>query len=382
MSNYNFQIYLNDVVKTDSHGRSNITFNQDNILIPSPPPGIPNKLKDLVQSVGPGSVSFTYYIAATGSVASHDCFCTYTMMVDINMINTQNQNKTTTGAIGIWSTSHDPDNGGSVNSGWQRIASGVEDLITGLSSHEKSSGSGCWCAFEHYGGWNNVRLSVRIDASVNLLNYCTSNGTNNIHGDMCYNYISDYITKNGANQQITTYMQNYCSKKYPNDGLSIFNQPISIDKKDYNICACNMPDQYYQEFEQSIKNQFPSLDLGSIRPNCLLPACVTSAFKNNELNNCPIPQCLSIVDINNSNIAGPTTINQSQDCKQYGITPNSPPNPNPNPSPNPNPNPNPGPSPVNKNFIDKYKWYILGIIIVLIIIAMIIVIIELLQSKK
>ncbi|QGR54209.1 hypothetical protein [Moumouvirus maliensis] len=363
MSSYTFQIYLNDVVGVSSHGKSNYVINQDNVLIPSPPPGIPKKLQDLVNAIGSDAISFTYYVLATGSVSSHDCFCTYTLMVNISMQDPQNPGRNIkSSSIGIWSTSHDPDNGGSVNSGWQPVISGVPNLITGIDSHEKSSGSGCWCAFERYGGWNNVKLSIRIDATINLINYCTKMGENNIHSDMCYNYISDYITKNGADQQITTYMQDYCSRKFPTGGLSNFNLPLTIDQKDYNICACNMPDQYYQQFEQSIKGQFPDLNLGSIRPNCLLPACINSAFKNNELDNCPIPQCLSVVDINNSNIVGPTTINQSQDCSQYGITTNN--IPQPNPSPNTNP--------VNHSF--NYKWIvvlIISIILIILIIALI-----------
>ncbi|AGC02209.1 hypothetical protein H012_gp243 [Acanthamoeba polyphaga moumouvirus] len=166
MSNYTFQIYLNDVVQVNSHGNSSFIINQDNVLIPSPPPGIPNRLQDLVNAIGSDTISFTYYILATGTVSSHDCKCTYTLMVNIHMHNPQDpSHDIQSGSIGIWSTSDNPDSGGSVNSGWQPIISGVPNLITAINSYEKSSGSGCWCAFERYGGWKNVNLSIRIDAT-------------------------------------------------------------------------------------------------------------------------------------------------------------------------------------------------------------------------
>lgn len=123
-------------------------------------------------------------------------------------------------------------------------------------------------------------------------------------------FVSDYITKNGANQETTTYMQQYCTQKYPTGGLSIFGELINTDPKDY------------QQFELTFKNQFPSLNLGSIRPNCLLPACINSPFKNNELDNCPIPQRLEIVNIDNSDITGKVIINQNVNCSKYGIVPN------------------------------------------------------------
>ena len=318
-------------------------------------------------------ISANYYVSASGSVTGHDCDATYTLYASGTVSSptcTSNTNK-----INLHSTGRGIGGGGPVNSGWVLLLKNSVALINSLQTHEECTGSGCGCKFEKYGGWAGVSISLKIEVTVNLYNYCTTNNTKNIHDDICYNYMSNYINASalGPDQHITDYMKQYCNTAYPKGGLSIFNQPISIDQKDYNICACNMPDEYYQQFEQSIKGQFPDLDLGSIRPNCLLPACVTSTFKNNELDNCPLPQCLDIVNINNSNIAaGKVSINQNQNCKQYGI----------GGTPTPSPTPSPTPTPKTESFVEKHKWLIIGIIIAIIIIAIIIIIIGMSGSSN
>lgn len=329
MPSNSFSIYKNNIYKCDSSGNGSYDISTVDLVIPAGAiPGAPATLRDLAIKVGAANLSITYYAMATGSVSSHGCWCTYSLYVQGNLSDGSKTNYTN-----VWSTSGSPDQGGGVNSGWIVLLTNANSVINKIWSQEGSSGSGCGCAFESLGGWSDVSISLRIDVIVNLLDFCLGPGPNYMYkfNDMCYYYISDYITdkKLGPSQAITTALQNYCSQKYPNKGLSIFNLPATINKQDYQVCACNMPDIYYQEFEQSIKSQFPNLDLGSIRPNCLLPACINSPFKNNELDGCPIPQCLEIVNINDSNIVGPTTINQDQNCNKYGIphAPGVPPSP-------------------------------------------------------
>ncbi len=326
MSTNKFEIQINNALSPAANGSASTFFQPRALALPSNIPGAPATLQDLINLVGPNNISINYYASADGNVSQHDCEAQYTLNAYGRLAD-----GTTTGYTALYTTGADAGSGGPVSTGWIPLITNTTSAITTFSTVEtcvdNTSGIGCSCRFESFGGWSRVGVSLLIQATVDLVAYCTASGTQNINSDLCYNYMSDYITANGATQEITDYMKAYCAAKYPTQGLSILNQPIQIDPKDYNICACNMNDEYYQTFEQSIKSQFPNLDLGSIRPNCLIPACVTSTFKNNELDNCPIPQCLQIVNINDSNIAGQTTVNQSQNCTQYGITPSSPPGP-------------------------------------------------------
>lgn len=371
----NFTIYKNNIFTCDSHGNGSYTFNPQDFSIPvGTISGSPSNLHDLYQMVGSNNISIDYYVSATGSVTGHDCWATFTLYASGILSNpscTSNSNK-----ISLHSTGGNPGGGGTVNSGWVPLMKNSIGILNSLQTHQECNGSGCGCNFTNYGGWNGIIISLKIDVTVNLYSYCTTDGTKNIHNDICYNYISNYIKAPalGPDQRITDYMKHYCNTTYPKGGLSIFNQPISIDQKDYNICACNMPDEYYQQFEQSIKGQFPTLNLGSIRPNCLLPACVTSTFKNNELDNCPLPQCLDIVNISNSNFAtNNVNINQNQNCQQYGIEKSG--------TSVPAPVPVPKPSPTSENFIKKHKWLIIGIILAIFMIAIIIIIITAFYSS-
>lgn len=366
MASSSFSIYSNNVLTCDSHGNGSVNFSANDFQIPNGIlPGSPATLQDLFLLIGAGNILINYYIQATGSVSSHDCWSTYTLYVQGTL-----GDGSFTNEIGVWATSNNPDSGSSVNSGWEILLTGADSIISSLSTHENCNGSGCGCAFESKGGWSNVSISLRTDVTVNLLDFCIGTGPNFVYNqnDLCYNYISDYITNTslGPTQPITSAMQNYCTQKFPNSGLDIFNLPATIDSRDYKLCACNMPDQLYQQFEQSIKGQFPNLNLGSIRPNCLLPACINSPFKNNELDNCPIPQCLEIVNINGSTISGPTTINQNQNCSKYGIMGGTTP-----PSPPPSPTPS---QPTLNNFWSKYKWWIFAFLFIIIALLILVII--------
>jgi hypothetical protein len=180
-------------------------------------------------------------------------------------------------------------------------------------------------------------------------------------------------------QQLSDALATYCQQKYPGKTLSIFNDPSSMDPKDYNLCACNMNDVYYTSFLESLDRMFPGLkaSLGSIRAQCLLPACSISSFKKTGLDNCPVPQCLEIANIDDSNIAGNVTVNQNANCKQYGITPQPPSPPGPSPGPMP-----PGPIPPGPAVSPWDKYKILIIISIVAVILIIIIIILLITQKK
>jgi hypothetical protein len=228
---------------------------------------------------------------------------------------------TTTPSTAVVATSFDPGSGGPVNTDWVQFNYTGSSIITKISTDQicnESGGGGCGCTFEKKGGWSGVTISLLVDVNINMVSYCTTPNQLNMHNDICYNFMSDYIVNNGATQAITDYLSFYCATKYPNATLDLFN--TQFDQKDYNICACNLAQSNYDQFEQSIKSQFPSLDLGSIRPQCIFPPCVNSTFKGIELDNCPLPLCLQIVDIGQNNSAGNVTVNQNANCSQFGIT--------------------------------------------------------------
>lgn len=315
---YTFTIYKNNVMKLDDDGDGEKKFKPTDLAIPNPPTGYPTTLPELATLVGVKNMSISYYVQATGSVSSHDCWASYTLSVQADMV--KGSDPKSTNKIAIWSTDNNPGRGGAVASGWQALANNVSAIIDKLKSSEDCHGSGCWCAFESKGGWEKTNISLRIDVVVDLVGFCTTEGAENMHSTICFNYISDFITQNGPTQQISTYLANYCKAKFPKGGLSNFNDPKKGDHMDFQLCACNMPDSDYQGFLQSIRKSFPKINLGSIRPNCLLPACVTSPFKNSEIGKCDlIPQCLNVVTFRDNNIAGNVDVNQDQNCSSFGI---------------------------------------------------------------
>ncbi|MEM0354230.1 MAG: hypothetical protein QXW79_01475 [Thermoplasmata archaeon] len=370
MSSYNFTIYKNNILSLDNYGNSFINLRY--YRFPTPPDlKLPYNYLDYLHSlVKPSHITLAYYVKATGEVAEHGCLATYTLYANAKL-----DDGTTINKIGIAQTSYYPNSGGPINTDWVDLGYRGSGLIVELSTNEDCSGTGCGCGFENiYGGWKNVAISLRIDVSVDLLDFCTTPGTQNIYRDMCYDFVSNYIVKYGATQQINDYLEQYCSRKYPNSDLSIFNTK-TMDKKDYNICACNMPQNNYDQFEENLMKHFPSLSLGSIRPQCLLPACIVSTFKNSKLNNCPVPQCFNLVDIDRSNIVGNVVINQSQDCSLYGIKGYSPVSPPTSPY-----------EPPSSNFLQKVIQFInehrIPVIISFLIIILVITAIIVLSMGK
>jgi len=357
MTTYSFTINKNNVLVPDAYGNGSVVFTVDQLPIPiTDLAGLPQNLFGLINLVGPTNIKMAYYARAYGTVSSHACFATHTLYGFAGLSDTQGKISTQTPNTGLASTSNNFDAGGYVDSGWQSLQYNGPLMISSFTSSDGCVGS-CdpvFCQFATLGGWKQMQISLRIDVTVTLLNYCLTPNQYNINSDLCYNYMSDYLNsgKNPPTQEITDYLKNYCATKFPNKGLEIFNDESIIGVKDYNICACNMDDKYYNQFIQSLKGQFPAMNLGSIRPACLLPECVNSKFKNNQLDGCPIPQCFEVVNISNSGISGNVNINQNSNCATYGIPAGT------NPTP---------------TFWDTYKVYIIiGIFLLVVIIAFII----------
>ena len=354
MSTLSFSITKNNFFNVATNGSGDYKFTGADFPLPNNI-GTTGTLADLINMVG-NNITVSYDVHAVGNVSGHLCRCTYTLSVNASMYDgTRVQN------IELANTPHESNDGRHIDTGWIGLGYSGPSLIYELASSQSKSGDGCGCAFESYGGWKDIIISIRANVIVYAVQYCTASGQQNIHNDFCYHFMSDYITKNGSTQEIDTYMKNYCSTKYPTQGLDIFNDPNNFDAKDYNICACNMNQSYYNTFLQSVESRFQNLDIGNLRANCLLPACVLSNFKSSNLDKClAVPPCLEIVEINNSSIVGPVTVNQNAQCQQMFI-PGSKPGP---------PGPSPGPSPASVGR-PGWEYIIILLIIVIVILALI-----------
>lgn len=366
----------------DAHGNGNV--NIPTISIPTNTiNGIPNTLNELITTVGPDNIKISYYVLASGSVPDHECWGTYTLYIQGKL-----SDGTNTPQIAIANTNNDPKQGGNIYSGWQALAMNVSSLLLSLSSNEKCIGNGCGCPFDQKGGWSNVSVSLRIDVDVNLLNYCTISGTHNIYHNMCYNYLGNYLSNNDqtqtnqnqtqttekSNQQISSYLKEYCAQKYPNHNLSLFNDPQKMDPKDYQICACHMPDNNYVQFHESMIKHFPDLNLGTNSPNCLHPACYYSPFKTDE--KCAIPSCMNNINVDNNNQVTYAQPNRDADCGSIGI-----PKPTQQPKP-PITHPLSHPPKVQvTDIIIQYKNWILGLFLFILLLLIIILIISSTSSE-
>jgi len=239
--------------------------------------------------------------------------------------------------------------GGTMDSEWLEVGYYGPELVKYIQIGRGCTNTGCCDYNDNLMG--DITIILRINFSIDFIGvsgdpaigYCTQPGKSLIHDTLCYNYLSHFITDVGSTATLDTYLKSYCAGKFPGDGLSLFNaanKGTVIDDADYNICACNMPESEYEIFLTSLTKAFPTVtkaSLGSIRPNCILPACALSNFKNSTLGTppdaCPVPLCLSIVNLKDSKIEGDVEINQSADCKKIGFdkkpdTPGNPDTPN------------------------------------------------------
>lgn len=369
MATNTFQIYMNNTIKCAPDGSGSVTFTPNSFAIPSGTIyGGPATLAELINMVGAMNILINYYISATGSHSKNDCWALHTL----NGVATLSDG-TNSGNVMLAYTNYDTGAAAPVNSGWLALMINTTSLISTLTTNGQCSYSGCGCGFEYYGGWSGVSISLRLDVFVNLYNYCTAGPVNNIYQDMCYKYIGDNINDAnlGTSEQITSGMKNYCATKYPSGNLSLFNDPSKMDPKDYDLCACNMPDDYYKQLKDSLKTKFPDMNLGPVEPNCLLPACLGSKFKNNELNNCQVPMCFSQLTVNGDNTVNQAVLNANADCSGYGISTGGGPGPIPTPGPTPRP-----------SFWQEYKWWIVAGIALLVLLVILFIILGVDKSRE
>lgn len=324
-----FDIYLNNLLQCDADGGDVI----DPVLstmIPLPANvvalGAPSNLQQLVNLVGVNNVNISYFAQANGTVSGYNCNnCAYYLNVKGNWDSTGSNSaiRDTT----IYTTN----SGGSqtISSPWVALpTNGTAVVMSKIRvSGEDNDSSACNVCTGTNDIWDNVQVSIKISVTVNLKNYCTIMGSNNIHSDACYYYMSDYMVANaGGDTAIQTYLFDYCNRNFHNDDLDIFNIPPTLntpnmDTKNANICACNMPQSEYTAYENSLLGQYPGMNLGTVKPNCIFPQCKMSTFQTIDLDQCPIPDCFQATIITDNIINGPVAVTNDADCTTVGVPP-------------------------------------------------------------
>jgi len=364
------EIYKNGVLKfsveyklfklnSNGYGTFTLSKDADKLYIPSDVsiPGLPSKTVELKEKLYP-YVNYSYDIKASGTFP--ECTCYYLagntnvnqLMLEYFSVSVESNNGNDGDYIdrdtkipGAFVVCVFASSRGVMDSSWLHISYYGPELVRYIQIGRACSNKACCDANDHLMG--DIIISLRINYTIDFIGsgenassgYCTQPGKNLIHDTLCYDFLSHYISGVGSTVSLDTYLKSYCSNKFPGEGLGLFNSANKgtiIDDKDYNICACNMPESEYEIFLTSLTKAFPTVtkaSLGSIRPNCILPACVLSNFKNSSLGTppdaCPVPQCLSIVNLKDSKIEGDVEINQSADCEKIGFSkkPDTPGNP-------------------------------------------------------
>lgn len=287
---------------------------------PGSAPGLPSDLLQLQKLVGKNNITFSYAIQAIGRVSQYLCIQQRTLLGHVTL-----QDGYVTPPRDLVSTSgtgggHDP------SSGWVSVGYTGPELATILMTGSKCASGACGCAFENFGGFQEVHVSLRINVKINMDDYCLAKGTNNIASDFCFTYMSDNVppynpktARGGMDANMEKYLkEDFCPRNVKN-GLDYFTDKNSKNPA-HKLCACNMAGDDYKMFVQSIGEKFPSLSLGNVKAQCMLPACLDSVYKALTLEGCPTPQCFQVINISKSQLAGPVNISQNAECVSMGLS--------------------------------------------------------------
>jgi hypothetical protein len=337
-------------------------FNPQNYILTDKSSGASLSLYDAYVMVGTKYINITYSCALNGTINTTLCPCTTTLQA--HAVQPYSPNNFQGNAESTVNLANVPTSGGNKTyngSSWIELYKGVNWLMQYLYVGTIYSTDNCGCFADN--PYVSMALNLKVDVVINLKNFCTIMGKNNINYPICYNYISDVCTSgDGCNSDTSAYLADYCNRKFPvPNGLNVFNKPLQISSQDYNLCGCNMPQNDYDEFENSLTgSNVPAAYLGSVDPHCLVPACYQSPFKPATLNGCPVPQCVNVTSITQSNIAGNVNVEQNQECDQLY---------------------NP-PSALSQNPWSKYGWIILILVFIIVIAIIAIIIMFAIQHSK
>ena len=322
--------------------------------------GAPDNLSKVLRMVGKDNITIRYYAQVVGNLGGM-CDCSWPMQMkgayDDDQSNAQIRYTT------IYSTPKDGDPE-SIRTDWILLDS-VNDYIIMNNARVKTEDPGCGEICVDEPDFSDTYVNVKVKVTINMTNYCTTPDTENIHNDICYNYMSNWLIDNTASTQMGQYFNNYCENKFPNSELDIFYTPGAMDEKDYNICACNFSQQNYDDFKTSVLQTQPGLSVVSAQ--CIFTPCKNSLFKPPQLNGCPAPACLNVTNISGNTIEG-GDINVSQDCASYVNTSNNvdesgtPIDTTTTTTSVPNPD-----STTNTDSMSSWVWFVIGLVVLLLI---------------
>ena len=303
-----FSIMINDMIVPDSDGNGYGTIDPSSLKIPQGfIAGSPPNLQALASLVGPENIMITYTTVPTGYVTGHQCKITYDLIMDLNY-----QNGTSKPGTIVAKSDISPGDAHTFTSADNVVVDTTSEIAVSASTTrghiDGGGGQGCGGKSE----WDNTRINLRLDVVVNLEDYCTTK--NNIYDqDMCYNYLGEYFQSGEETDYMTTYVQDYCVRTMPTGSLDDLN---TADKRNTNICACNMPVESYDDFVAEAEKQYTG-DFSSMPPQCVYPLCDTSSFQPAALDGCPVPSCLNLVVDSGGNTTGGINTSQSTDCASY-----------------------------------------------------------------
>ena len=227
-------------------------------------------------------------------------------------------------------------------------------------------------------------------------NFCQNS---NLLLDQCYNYCKT--------NDCTTVLASYCGSS---DNVDVDNAKILNNDANFNqMCACNLPTQYYQNWKDKLLSKIPSADQegistilqqNMINPQCFYPTCNgNSSYLPVPHQTCPAYNIMNCINNSNLNTQGADISDQaSLDAASYIkcnqnvqqsqttstiLTPPTPVIPSSTPpSTPPSTNNNQPPPPAPKPSSDKTKTIVGGILGVFTVILVLVLVYYFLVVKR
>ena len=228
---------------------------------------------------------------------------------------------------------------------------------------------------------DNIRLCRDNYTTVCFAPSSTSRDIILTNNDACQNFFERYYTEFGPdNTGLDNKLTGYCLGKYGTVGFKGLFADLG-NLFDQRICACRMPDVWYDQFAESLRGFNPNflsyIDVTGVNKRCLVSQCAASVFTTAQITDetsfvCKIPPCVNVTNFtNNGGTFDSVSIVQEQTCQTINNQGSSAPPPTP-PTP---------PTPTEQtSWLSKYWWVLL--IITLALLLFIIIIIVIVKRRK
>ena len=157
--------------------------------------GYPQDIVQLRTILGPENVQLKISASLQGKAGAHACWQYRTITMKGEYPNGDETNRVT-----IATSPYDPGQELVLDGNdFTVLVNNARDIITYYSTEggADGSGSGCGATFNRNDGWTNMVVNIKIECKFNLYQYCTLPNSDNLGTDMCYNFMSDYLSLNG-----------------------------------------------------------------------------------------------------------------------------------------------------------------------------------------